>query len=134
MLIDLFKLLFIINVFTKCNEFTFVRLDKNSSIYLLNRGRSQLISYNNTELENITVKSFDFNLESISTINESELLKYPSHFRLVPPVKKNDFTTDECMRVHVLRVKLSSFIVFIFNSLLLFFKLFPLLFLLPKKG
>ena len=103
-LLDLFKLLFIIYVFTKCNEFRFVRLDKNSSIYLLNRGRSQLISYNNPELENITVKSFDFNLESISTINESELLKYPPHHQLVPLVKKNDLSPDESMRVHVLKV------------------------------
>lgn len=89
----------------RSHEYKFVRLSTNRTIYLLSRGRSQILSLGNPDLESCTVASFGFNASDLQLISLEALVEYPLHEYAVPLVKEEFFSADELMRVHTLKVQ-----------------------------
>ena len=80
----------------------FVRF--NDSLYLLNRGRRQLLALGDIVKEAQTVEAFGGDIKSVLNISYDALSRYPLHSYAVPYVHKMDESPDELMRFHVLKV------------------------------
>jgi hypothetical protein len=92
--------------FERYYEHSIVRLAANQSIYLLNRGYRQAISYGDAKKENSTVQAFGFDPSSLISIPMEELSRYPLHPIEVPPVVAVDTSPDETMRVYKLKASI----------------------------
>ena len=84
----------------------FVRLISNQTIYLLNRGYRQIISYGDHNKEIATVQAFGFDMHTLINISMEELSKYPEHPQVVPPVISSDNSPDEAMRLYKLKASI----------------------------
>ena len=84
-------------------DYKFVKLDKNSTIYLINRGYRQIISFHDESIENKTIESFGFDVSALPTVSSQQLGRYPEHDMKVTPIVQVDNSPDEMMRVYKLK-------------------------------
>ena len=85
------------------HNYKFIRLDLNSTIYLVNRGYRQMISFHDELIENRTVQSFGFNVSLLPILSLQALQRYPEHPIKITPVIQLDDSPDEIMRIYKLK-------------------------------
>lgn len=83
-------------------DYSFVRLVTNNSIYLLNRGRRQILTAGG---EATTLSAFGYELIQLKNVSLTDLEKY-DYDQTVPIVKQVGTSPDEQTRVHVLKAQI----------------------------
>lgn len=94
---------FTLSPLVRSHDYKFVKINENSTIYLLNRGYRQIISFLDKSIENKTVQIFGVDVSTLPIISLQELGRYPEHPTKVIPIVQADNSPDEIMRVYKLK-------------------------------